>query len=347
MTRSGNNMDALRVFAAMLVLVGHSFVFLGIKEPLFLSMTPLGPIGVYIFFIISGYLVGASWDRDPHPGRYFARRVLRIVPGLAVCTTVTVFLLGPLLTTLPLRTYFATPATYGYFSNVALYITYHLPGVFETNRYPVAVNGSLWSLPVEFFMYICLALLGFARSNRWVYLGVALVSAIVTYFWAWRTEMVVFYRFDVRQFFMCGTYFWMGTVFYKFDLQRYFSITTMAVAFVVLMSLGPYPALVGTAEWILLPILALSFGFAFSPLLARLTATGDYSYGIYIYAFPIQQSMAYLFPGISLGPYLAACTLLTLAAAMLSWHLVEKRALSFKPKKAARDEAMGIRGVVT
>ena len=336
--RVDNNLDVLRLFAAQLVLVGHSFFFLGLHEPKFMSVNPLGPIGVYIFFIISGFLVSESWDRDPHLGRYFARRLLRIMPGLVVCTIFCVFVLGPLLTTLPLRKYFAHAATYAYFSNVALYITYYLPGMFETNRLANAVNGSLWSLPVEFVMYIVVAALGVVRSNRWVFLAVAVLSALACYFWAWTAPMTVVYRFDARQIFICGTFFWVGAVFYKFGAKRHLSTTAVVLAFTASICLEPYPALVNTTAWILLPVIALSFGFAYSPLLTRLTATGDYSYGIYIYAFPIQQSVVYLLPGISIGPFLAVCTGLTLVAAILSWHLVEKRALAFKPGRSTRRE---------
>jgi len=102
-----NNLTALRWLAASLVLYGHSFVFLGLPEPLFLQWVPLGPLGVYIFFAISGYLVSQSWDRDPHLFRFLQRRALRIFPGLAVCTILCVMVLGPLLTTLDLKTYFS------------------------------------------------------------------------------------------------------------------------------------------------------------------------------------------------------------------------------------------------
>ena len=67
-----NNLTALRWFAACLVLYGHAFVFLGLPEPLFLQWVPLGPLGVYIFFAISGFLVAQSWQRDPSVTRFLA-----------------------------------------------------------------------------------------------------------------------------------------------------------------------------------------------------------------------------------------------------------------------------------
>ncbi len=77
-----NNLTALRWLAAMLVLYGYSFIFLGPPEPVFMQWKPLGPLGVFIFFAISGYLVAQSWARDPHVLRFLVRRVLRIFSGL-------------------------------------------------------------------------------------------------------------------------------------------------------------------------------------------------------------------------------------------------------------------------
>lgn len=333
MTR--NNLDAVRFVAASLVLYGHSFVFLGLREPLFLSWLPLGPLGVFVFFAISGYLVTESWDRDPSLWRFFARRGLRIFPGLAVCIVLSILVLGPLLTTLPIRDYFANGHTSGYLRNIGLYIVYYLPGVFEHNRVPNAVNGSLWSLPVEFTMYIVVAIAGFLLNRRWVFLLLAVISAVICYAWAWRTErMIVVYGYDLRQVFFCGTYFWVGALMCKYDVKRWFTLSNAMIAATLLLCLEPWPLVLRAAAWVLLPFAVLAFGFAFSPLLGRVMRSGDYSYGIYIYAFPIQQSIVYLWPKIDIVTYLAVCFAATLAMAVLSWHLIEKRALALKPSRS-------------
>lgn len=333
-----NNFHVVRLMAAGLVLFGHSFVFLGMREPLFLSWLPLGPLGVYIFFIISGYMVNESWDRDPNLWRYFARRGLRIFPALLVCVVMSVLVLGPLLTTLSLQDYFSNPYTLGYLhNNMRLYITYYLPGVFETNRVPNAVNGSLWSLPVEFTMYILVAMIGLMRGNRWVFLAFALVSAVMTVFWAWRTDkMWVIYAFDFRQVFICGTYFWVGALFYKFNLRCWFSLPGTLMAAITMLCLEPWVQLLQMAAWVLLPIIVLSFGFSHSPLIESVTRHGDYSYGFYLYAFPIQQAVIYLYPTIKVALYVTVCSVLTLLFSVLSWHLVERRVLLLKPRGPSR-----------
>ena len=335
-----NNLTALRWFAAGLVLYGHAFVFLGLPEPLFLQWVPMGPLGVYIFFAISGYLVAQSWERDPHVLRFLAKRALRIFPGLAVCTLLSVLVLGPLLTTLDAGTYWRNEHTRGYLTNMALYITYHLPGVFANNRLPHAVNGSLWSLPVEFFMYLLLALLGLlaaafkAVSNRllaWAVGVMALVFMLLAALWAGTTtEALVMYRTDLRQVPMCGVYFLVGASLFCFKLNKYFTLSNVLLALVLWLCLGVQPHWFAMAAWVVLPFVVLAFGLARQPWLVRMHAR-DYSYGIYIYAFPVQQTLVSFWPEMALPAYLLSTLVITVALAALSWHFVEKPALKLKP----------------
>ncbi len=335
-----NNLTALRWFAAGLVLYGHAFVFLGLPEPLFLQWVPMGPLGVYIFFAISGYLVAQSWERDPHVLRFLAKRALRIFPGLAVCTLLSVLVLGPLLTTLDAGTYWRNEHTRGYLTNMALYITYHLPGVFANNRLPHAVNGSLWSLPVEFFMYLLLAFLGLlaaafkAVSHRllaWTLGVLAMVFMLLAALWAGTTtEALVIYRTDLRQVPMCGVYFLVGASLFCFKLNKYFTLSNVLLALVLWLCLGVQPHWFAMAAWVVLPFVVLAFGLARQPWLVRMHAR-DYSYGIYIYAFPVQQTLVSFWPEMALPAYLLSTLVITVALAALSWHFVEKPALKLKP----------------
>jgi peptidoglycan/LPS O-acetylase OafA/YrhL len=335
-----NNLTALRWFAAGLVLYGHAFVFLGLPEPLFLQWVPMGPLGVYIFFAISGYLVAQSWERDPQVLRFLAKRALRIFPGLVVCTLLSVVVLGPLLTTLDASTYWRNEHTRGYFTNIALYITYHLPGVFAGNRLPHAVNGSLWSLPVEFFMYVLLALLGLLatvfkpaskRLMAWAGGAMALVFMLLATFWAsTATEALVVYRTDLRQVPLCGVYFLVGASLFGFKLHKYFTLSNVLLALVLWLCLGVQPQWFAMAAWVVLPFVVLAFGLAHHPWLVRMHAH-DYSYGIYIYAFPVQQTLVSFWPQMPLLVYLLSSFVITVALAALSWHLVEKPALKLKP----------------
>lgn len=340
-----NNLTALRWFAACLVLYGHAFVFLGLPEPLFLQWVPMGPLGVYIFFAISGYLVAQSWARDPHVLRFLAKRTLRIFPGLAVCTVLSVLVLGPWLTTLDASTYWRNEHTRGYFTNIALYMTYHLPGVFADNKLPHAVNGSLWSLSVEFFMYLLLALVGLLsaaatvfklassaeRATAWFVGAVTLVFMALVAWWALpATEALVVYRTDLRQIPLCGVYFMVGASLYCFNAVRYFNLSNVLLALVVWLGLSVQPQWFAMGAWLVLPFVVMAFGLARHPWLSRMHAR-DYSYGIYIYAFPVQQTVVSFWPQIPLVAYLLSTLVLTITLAALSWHFVEKPALKLKP----------------
>ncbi|MBR7779677.1 acyltransferase family protein [Undibacterium rugosum] len=328
-----NNLTALRWFSAGLVLFGHSFTLLGLPEPVFMNYTRLGPLGVSIFFAVSGYLVTQSWERDPHLYRFLVRRALRIFPGLAVCLAVTTFVLGPLLSTLRFTDYFTHSQPFRYFfENLFLYITFSLPEVFTTNIYPHAVNGSIWSLPVEFFMYLIVALIGVTKLPRFFWL---IIVALLMYFSAsWSTvsvDPIIIYRSDLRAVVTCGVYFWIGSALcrYKFNPS---SVTTLGVTMIAWISMTRWPEVFAIGAGLAIPILALGFGLATSNWLGKLSKY-DYSYGIYIYAFPVQQTIAHFFPKMSILPYLLVVSTITLVLAAVSWHLIEKKALALKPKR--------------
>jgi hypothetical protein len=195
---AANNFDLLRLFAALLVLWSHAHTLAGRPEPLLLSWATLGPVGVFIFFVISGYLVSISWNADPNIGRFLARRLLRLIPALIVVILLSMFVLGPLVTTLPLADYFSHPHFSLYLLNIVLHPVYSLPGVFEHMRVPYAVNGSLWSLPVEFLMYLVLAAGGFARLPRWVAIASFVLLAVGTVTWALvRTKSLTLWGMDL------------------------------------------------------------------------------------------------------------------------------------------------------
>src|SRR3984893_10721087 len=129
-----NNFDFLRLIGAVLVIYGHASPLTGTVSPGF-AANGVATIGVKIFFVISGYLVALSWLRDGNLARFLLRRCLRIFPALVAVVILTVLVLGPLLTTQPLSAYFNNPLVTFYLRNIALYINYSLPGVFEHNVY--------------------------------------------------------------------------------------------------------------------------------------------------------------------------------------------------------------------
>src|SRR5215470_3554312 len=167
-----NNFDALRLLAAISVIFSHSFLIAeGTQnnERLIVltgNQSILGLTGVFVFFAISGFLVTQSFEQTANPLHYLAKRALRIFPGLFVATLMSAFILSPLVTTLPLGAYLSRPEPYTYvLGNTLLDQTVHeLPGVsFVDNPVGHEINGSLWTLRLEFTMYLMVLVLGLAR----------------------------------------------------------------------------------------------------------------------------------------------------------------------------------------
>lgn len=147
--RGTNLFDALRIIAAAMVIIGHAWPLSGLSGvPTFAGMK-IRHVGVYIFFVISGYLLARSWNRDPRPLAFIVRRALRIFPALFAVILLTILVVGPLLTVQPPGGYWGQRSFWNYFMNFLLLAEYELPGVFVNNPTP-PVNGSLWSLGPEF-----------------------------------------------------------------------------------------------------------------------------------------------------------------------------------------------------
>jgi peptidoglycan/LPS O-acetylase OafA/YrhL len=318
-----NSFDLMRLAAAMLVIFHHGFVLAGHAPPVLGAIKDLGGLGVGIFFVISGYLIAASFERSADIGVYLAKRVLRIAPALIVMLLLTAFVLGPLITTLSTGAYLTRPEPWLYVvRNTLLYpVTYALPGVFEHNPFPVAVNGSLWTLRLEFTCYLGIALLGAGRALKGaVVAGLALAAAAAF--------LVIEHVLPNG----AG-----GEALRLIDLAARNGFLFLAGAWFHLRGRKPgrwetgvSAVLLLTPVWILgLPAVVLALGHVRGPKLPA-----DISYGLYVYAFPIQQVLA------SLGWLTFPASLLaTLPLAIMSWYLVEKPALTLKRRLPHRSEA--------
>lgn len=335
-----NNFDALRILAASAVIYGHA-------HPL--TATPsIGFFGngtqafaVKVFFIVSGFLIARSWMFDPRPVSYLVKRSLRIFPALFLCLAFTVLVLGAWLTTLPLAEYFGNRGTWVYgLYNAVLYPVYSLPGVFADNVYPVAVNGSLWSLPVEFLMYlvfpVVLVISRLLRTNALVVAFTVALCAVSVYTLriAPAQPAFVFYGTALAPVLDTAPYFFLGGVFAITRLHK--TLNPAVGTFMVGALLFFQPASAPLAEialYLVALYCVLSFATVASPVLSRAGRFGDPSYGIYVYSFPIQQAVVHFVPNVTpIGNTLIAFPFIV-AAAYISWHLVEKRALAFKPRR--------------
>jgi len=328
-----NNFDFLRMTAAVAVLVSHHYALCNRGEPVIplFAGTP-GALAVLVFFSISGYLVSKSWFHDPHIGRFLLRRFLRIWPALTVLVAVWALLLGPLITQLPWRSYFTQRATWDYFLYLVMWpVSDHLPGVFVDNpRFP-AVNGSLWTISYEVGCYLVLAAFaaaGLLRNRRWLLACMALFAAL--HIWHGLPGRGAEFSFAWQ--FMA--YFLMGAAMYAseplWQPRRMAALLAAVLAFAVLWYLHlPYLAFM-----LMLPVAVIVLGSGQTPVVRRAGRWGDFSYGTYIWAFPVQQFViSRTFGHWPFGLSLLAALLGTLAIACLSWHAVEKPALRCKPAR--------------
>lgn len=333
-----DNFVAIRLVAALAVVFGHSFPLTGGEGPSYLG-SPASMLAVKIFFVISGYLISESWLRDPHAGRYLQRRALRIFPALIVLCLLSVLVVGPALTRLDLGAYFAHPAAWSYLSNAVLYPNYGLPGVFEGNIYPGAVNGSLWTLPVEFSMYLLtplLLILPFRRVTIWL-AAIGFSAASVWYARiAIPPDPVVFLGSNLVNGLEMAPYFIWGMV-YRLWLRKEWLSLQVSVMAMLTLPLAPSTWAGAGAEIVLLilvPYVTLSLGHAQNARFSWAEKLSDMSYGTYLYGFLVQQIIAKMIgtPGAHWTNFLVSAPL-TLILGFLSWRLVEKPAMALKPLK--------------
>ncbi|MFM0349761.1 acyltransferase family protein [Paraburkholderia sp. RL17-347-BIC-D] len=338
--KHNQNFDFLRVLAALIVIVGHSYSLVGLTQPTIFGMT-LASYGVTIFFCISGYLISGSWMSDPSVYRYLAKRFLRIFPGLITVVLVTVFIAGPLLTTVSMRDYFASQDTGRYLLNAVMYINYRLDGVFEHNPYPYAVNGSLWSLPAEFAMYLIVPLAAGIPFRKSATVGLMILFCIVYVSLGHRNQTIMIYATELKSAAAMGSYFMGGVLLKMLGAQIRFTLPRAAIAFVAFALLSQfstghvqYLSAIGAAFAV--PYVVVAVGLSNRLKLPNLAKYGDFSYGLYLYAFLIQQTLTMVFPGIHLGLEIALAIAFTLPCAVVSWSFVERRALRFKPSRPGK-----------
>lgn len=333
-----NNFDALRLLAALLVIWSHQFAVMGLPVPQLLHNEP-GALGVVIFFAISGYLVTLSWLADPHLGRFAARRALRIWPGLTAAVLLCALVLGPLVTSLPVKAYFAHPLTWDYLRNLWLDTQFALPGVFDGNVLASSVNGPLWTIPLEVGCYAFLAAAGALGLMRWRWVApLVFLALLLGMQWryspapgaampAWSFGLQYGMVFALGATLACWRHLWIG--------RRPIAMAAMLLVIGALYFKGP-AIIAGQAPLLALALVAVVAGSASTPILKHAGHFGDFSYGLYIYAFPVQQLVAWHFADrLGYGAALACTVAGTGLLAVLSWHLLEKKALTFKPARPA------------
>lgn len=329
----------LRMAAATLVLVSHQHALTGLPEPGVIGVHSLGGLGVVMFFAISGFLVAQSWQADPHVLRFAWRRLLRIWPAFAVAVLLCTAVLGPLLSPLAWGDYWRDPRTTEYLSNLVFRLRGALPFSFEGNHLPFAINGSLWTIPLELQCYGVLVALGLAGVLRRAWLVTLLAVALSVFYAGWQLRgewLVQGWTLVIEQqyFIEFGAAFLIGVSLrlqWPWVRRHLMALCLGALALGGLAYGQGRPVL---TFLLVVPLATIAFGVQSWPVLRRFDRWGDLSFGTYLYAFPTQQTLIWAF-GRHLGwwPLLALSLVCTLALAWLSWHLVEKPLQRFKPRR--------------
>ena len=324
-----NNCNDIRLIAAVLVVLSHSFMLTSGSndhEPMFWlthGQVTIGGLSVFTFFILSGYLITRSFERSPGIIVFVTARMLRIMPALVVVLFVTAFMLGPCLTTLSITPYFQSTRPFRYFlSNLSL-VTYvdGLPGVLPDNPFPTIVNGSLWTLHIEAACYLLVLVLGIMRLLTPLVLAGLFLTGLTSTILSSTSSYPI----------LLITYFLAGASLYRLPMRRARSwavacagaiaVSAVAGGFVVTFAIaGAY------VVWYV----------AFSPQwrASNLTGSSDLSYGTYIWAFPVQQTVVHCLGGAATWCVVITISLpVVLVMAWISWTLIEKPALAWKLRR--------------
>ncbi|OOG62771.1 hypothetical protein B0E46_11095 [Rhodanobacter sp. B04] len=327
-----DNFLLLRLLAAALVIYRHGGAVTGGSG--FRDLLPWlgwgidsGKLAVDMFFVVSGFMITGSYLRRKHLFDFLWARILRIFPAYLFCLVVSSFVLGAVYTNMPTSAYLKDPVVLNYvIQNIKLqtHMAWQLPGVFVDNPKLDTINGSIWTLPAEARMYLWAAALGLfgALSRRW--LG-SLVIAALLLLGIFLPNSAILMLPDI--YLHIAAMFALGALCY---LHRCIipigwpCVAVLGVTAYLLRDTAVYPYAFG------ITLAQFCFSFAYCTPWHGYNRFGDYSYGLYIWGFPMQQVIAHHFPTL---PPLANSLMafpLALSLGILSWHAIEKPALKLK-----------------
>ena len=331
--RASNSYDFVRFCAASAVLFSHQFALSLRPEPAVpLYGEDFGKLAVEVFFCLSGFLICQSLQKNPDWAEFLSARFLRIVPNLTfslVVTTVGTMVWYHNYSHLWQHIKFVLGNLLMFFRGV----TYEIPGVFDDAAGGPVVNGPLWSLPSELWLYMLLFLFFFVgrrRNGAYILAGAILLSIV------WGITPVVGDKylgpFTVLQFAGLGSYFLCGALLAVcWSWIRSRAIAIGLISLVVMLILRNYLPVDTILQSMTLALVIICLGS--SNAMAWFSRGGDASYGMYIFAWPIQQ-----FCLLWIGSFWASFAVAFLATTMLgyaTWHTFEKRAMSVRKQVAA------------
>lgn len=331
----GPGFDFLRIALAVSVVCWHAPAITTGNNDTPYGLWIFGYAIIYAFFALSGFLIAASAARL-RLRDFLINRGLRIFPALFVEIILTAFVLGPIFTTLDLKSYFTNPLTYHYLTNLFGWMNYWLPGVFETN--PISLlNISLWTVPFEMGCYVIMSgfiLFGLLKRPFIIIAGLAAFMIAGLLIKAFGTQPSGIALEASRLFVGRGSRlliaFVLGILIYIMRYRIKYSPGLMVGAISICLCVAlfakdelGYPVLSALLA-IPLAYLTVCAGISKIPL-PEILHKNDLSYGIYLYGMPIQQTLIHLFPSITNSVAQLSMSLpTTVLFAFISWNAVEK-----------------------
>lgn len=314
-----NSFDLIRHLAAIAVLISHQFALSGMDEPV-VGMASLGTIGVIVFFSISGFLITASWERSNTASDYLLKRCYRIFPALIVCSFLLMYFVVPVFSkSNGLNYIFSKEAFIAFFRYSLLQYNYAYINNFTSDYiFKDSINGSLWTLKFEFFDYLLIAAILFTKRNIFVKSIVVLALAVIIF----KLSGTAFPR-DYYVYRGAATLipFATGSVIYTSGITKSrLWVLALPISTIIIIAALIYNEY--ASFQIGLAILTLFVGTSIKDSL--INGKFDISYGIYIYAFPVQQVVINELKLNFISSTLV-CMALTICLALMSWHFVEKR----------------------
>lgn len=330
-----NNFDFLRLMFAMFVVITHSYFFCGNADSDLLSQlthgqTTFSYIGVRGFFIISGYLIFLSMQRSSTWQSYYWKRFLRLFPGLAVMLLLTVCL-GIFVYDNSLKSYMLNKTVWTYLpNNLSLYnLQFGISGVLNGD----AINGSLWTIRYEFSLYVLVSLLFFVRNRgmlpRQLLIAAFLVLMFVKFF-LFQTQGSWGYEIGNSNSLNLALFFISGSVLAAFEIEKFKFKTILLIISGIILALSFCFTIFSISQFIFFPISIIIIGISSTRYIHSLSDKfGDFSYGIYIYSYPVQIVLVHFFD-FNYTQLIGVTLILSITLGYLSWNLIEKKALEFK-----------------
>ena len=341
MQHSYNNFDFLRLIFALFVLVSHSYPLSGMEESsewlyrFTNNQLSFSNIGVPGFFIISGYLIYQSLERSKNLKQYYIKRFLRLFPSLIVVLILTV-LLAPFVYENQNLSYLHNNSVWSYFpNNISLYnLQVSINGVFDHNPYKSAIiNGSLWTIPYEFTLYIAISTLYFIKKGGikiLIFTLTFIVLLISNYIFIHILSSYSLFCLNGNQFVKLSCFFVSGSYLATLNFENWAFKKGILIISMILFIIAMKFNITYYTNFIILPIIVLTFGTLSTPIINKIgIKIGDLSYGVYIYGFVVQQTIEYFYI-LNYINLMISSILVSLLIAFGSWHLIEKRALNLK-----------------